>query len=140
MTRWVILALVAISALPSLCDAWFSAPLDRFGPLFFALWLAALYAASDGENRSTFYWLLSALLSLSLSVVTHLNVLAHLALVLAGVSTVRCSARVPLSLAAVSWLPVLSWLLKDLPYGAIQGLKSGVCFSGLLLGWRVSRE
>ncbi len=118
------LALATLAAAPSLSDAFLHAPLDRFSPLSFLIWLAPLilhlsnrlkFPASHPTRSSSLVAL--ALLSLAASALLSIHALAHTALALALAALCHApNLRLALWLiAAFAWMPASGWFTATWP-------------------------
>ena len=155
---WAIVAFCAWRS-AALLDAWRHSPLDRLGWAAFACWLLPLPVlllarpVPATETRAPGSdWLFGALLSGSLltglfGALGSLNSAAYLGLALAFVAvaahamqrTAGAAGTLPRfeflvwAGAALTWMPVLSWLAKDLPVAALSILRLAAALGASLL-------
>lgn len=135
------MALCAWQSLPGLVNAWRHSPFDRLGWLAFLLWLAPWMAALHAPNRDApmlrrMSW--AALPTLVAAALGDLNVLRHMALVLALAASFR-----PRRLAwtwlvlGVCWMPALGWMGAQLKAPGVIILRLSL---GLAAAWAGCRN
>ncbi|MDB6071730.1 MAG: hypothetical protein JWL81_2901 [Verrucomicrobiales bacterium] len=143
----LILLLAALTALPSLLDAWLHAPLEKMSGIGFLLWIvpavmAGLHpAASAGEadsdpQKSNFpLWSGLALPALAAGAMLDLNIFHHaaLALAIAGFAFVQCGNTAGgwcWLITGTAWMPAMGWLAASSPPGFASTFRLLVCAGG----------
>ncbi len=128
LLAWATLAFALFQS-RGLIVAWQHSPLDRFGWLALALWLApgGIAWAQNGPPtfaRHSFSAIAAAIVLLIAGVVTELHLLDYLAVALAVAAVAPPPDRLYLWLpGAISWMPLLSWAAKGLPTGGVIALR-----------------
>lgn len=125
---WATLAFAVIQS-RGLVVAWQHSPLDRFGWLALALWLApglidwGRYGPPSFEKRSL-VCIGIAILLLVAGVVTELHLLDYIAAALAFATVAPPRNHLyPWLPGAISWMPLLSWTAKGLPTNGLIALR-----------------
>lgn len=138
LIAWVTLVFTIAQA-RGLAVVWRHSPLDRLGWLAFCLWLVApavsilrSEVASFGSNS---FGLISGSVAAAVGgMVLELHALTHLAMALAVASVAR-PARWPWFWlgGAISWMPLLSWVAKDLPIPLLIALRLTLALATLIV-------
>lgn len=156
---FAILAFALWRSLP-LLDAWRHSPLDRFGWVAFALWFLPIVILllrplpRDSEPsgmpslpaaRLPTFLLAAGLLATLLGTLGAFNAASYLGLALVGTALALQATPSPGSsctpwiqpavwaATALSWMPVLSWLARDLPVPALASLRVVAALGGSFL-------
>lgn len=115
--------------------AWRHSPFDRLGWVAFLIWLApvALERVRDlGSREPALSLLLAALVLAFAGRLLDINAPRALALACAIVAFVApAGPRWLWAIAAVAWMPVMGWVLRDLPPVAVGFLRCLVASGGL---------
>ncbi len=123
-----------------LLTAWRHSPLDRWGWLAFALWLAPLVWTRTGAGRWTALAWIALALALT-SALAQLNVLAYAALAVSLAALAPWSWRtLPWLALSVAWMPVLGWACQSLPLNAVAVLRLTLAAASVVAGWRAFRK
>ncbi len=139
LVAWFVLAFATVQ-IRGLWTDWQHSPLDRLGWLALVLWLVPAVVGWVAHRGLTFdrlstVLLISAGLSLLVGVVFELHVLAHLAFACATAAISRPS-RFPWLwlIGAISWMPALTSISKELPVVAIISLRIFLAASSAIIG------
>ncbi len=128
LVAWFILAFATVQVRGLWAD-WLHSPMDRLGWLALALWLVpgiVRWAARGGiafDRLSAVLLVLGGTLLL-VGVILELHILAHIAFACAVAAVVRPSGLPWVWLVgAISWMPALTSISKELPLAAIISLR-----------------
>lgn len=114
--------------------AWRHSPFDRLGWVAFLIWLGpALYdwVRTSSTREPALGYLLAALVLAFAGRLLDINAPRSLALGCALASFVTPTGpRLIWALTAVAWMPVMGWVLRDLPPVAVGGLRCLVALAG----------
>ncbi len=117
-----------------LLTAWQHSPFDHLGWLSFLIWLAPLGGAWRERTPCRETALILPMLALGLAVagrLLELNALNYGALAVALTALLPGAARRSLWLAsALAWMPLLGWVARDFPPGAVSMLRLLVAAAG----------
>lgn len=143
----LILLLAALTALPSLADAWFHAPLEKLSGLGFLCWIVPAVIAclnpaapatgeESGNPKSDFpLWSGLALPALAAGAMLDLNVFHHAALALAisGFAFVQSGNTAGgwcWLITGTAWMPAMGWLAASSPPAFASTFRLLVCIGG----------
>ena len=145
LVAWATLAFALFQS-RGLVVAWQHSPLDRFGWLALALWLApglmdwGRCGPPPFEKRSL-VCIGIAILLLVAGVVTELHLLDYIAAALAFATVAPPRNQLFLWLpGAISWMPLLSWTAKGLPTNGLIALRLVIAVAAASAPFLLSRR
>lgn len=145
LVAWFILAFATIQVRGLWVD-WQHSPMDRLGWLALALWLipGIFHRVARGGNpvdRLSTLFLLSAAALLLVGVASELHAMAHVAFALAVAAIARPRSLPWLWLiGAISWMPILTSMTKELPLAAIISLRIIIASVACIIGFLPLRK
>ena len=115
--------------------AWRHSPFDRLGWVAFLIWLGPAvleWIRNPGPREPALPYLLAALVLAFAGRLLDINAPRSLALGCALAAFVTPTGlRLLWALSAVAWMPVMGWVLRDLPPVAVGGLRCLLALAGV---------